>query len=90
MAFLAKISHLDPGPGEKIHFTHQQILELYPCLFLEVFGTWTGDRPQGFTVDIELRLELYQEVIVVTRCRDRFKKRCILVPGSKSKLYFFK
>ena len=80
MAFLAKISHLDPGPGQKIHFTHQQILELYPCLFLEVFGTWTGDRPQGFTVDIELKLELDldQEVIVVTRCRNRLKKCFIL------------
>ena len=54
------------------------------------FGTWAWDKPQGFTVDIELKLELEQEVIVVTRCRDRFKKRCILVPGSKSKLYFFK
>jgi len=56
------------------------------------FSTRNGDRPQGFTVDIELKLELDldQEVIVVTRCRDRFKMRCILVPGSKSKLYFFK
>ena len=54
------------------------------------FSTWTGDRPQGFTVDKELKLELEQEVIVVTRCHDQFKKRCILVPGSKSKLYFLK
>ena len=60
------------------------------------FGTWTGDRPQGFTVDIELKLKLKleleldldQEVIVVSRCRNRFKKRCILVPGSKSNCIF--
>ena len=63
---------LVPGPGPKF------------------FGTWTGDRPPGFTVDIELKLKLELEldlkkvVIVVTRCRDRFKKRCLLVPGSKS------
>ena len=51
------------------------------------------DRLQGFTVYIELKLELElhleQVVIVVTRCRDRFKKR-LLVPGSISKFYFFK
>ena len=60
------------------------------------FGTWTGDRPQGFTVDIELKLKLKleleldldQEVIVVTRCHNRFKKRFILVPGSKSNCIF--
>ena len=55
------------------------------------FGTWTGDRPQGFTVDIELKLklELDQEVIVVTRCRDRFKKALSSGAGFKIQILFF-
>ena len=33
-------------------------------------------------------LKITQIVTDRTRCRNRFKKRCLLVPGSKSKLYF--
>ena len=49
------------------------------------------DRPHGFMVDVKkLELDLEQVVIVVTSRIYRFKKRCLLVPGSKSKLNFFK
>ena len=54
------------------------------------FSTWTGDRPQGFTVDIELKLELDldQEVIVVTRCRNRLKK-CFILVRVQNQIVFF-
>ena len=43
------------------------------------FGTWTGDRPQGFTEDIELKLkfELEKEVIVVTRFLYRVQNQIV-------------
>ena len=45
MAFLVKISHLDPGSDEKIHFTHQNILELYPCLYAVQVQSFLGPGP---------------------------------------------
>ena len=37
---------------------------------------------------LELELVLEQVVVDVNRCSDRFKKRFLLVPGSKSKFNF--
>ena len=46
VAFLAKFSHLDPDPGEKIYFTHQKILELYPCLYPVQVQSFFGLGPK--------------------------------------------
>jgi len=47
-----------------------------------------ADRSHGFTVDIELELDLEQVVIVVTSRIDRFKKRIFRL-NQKYTPYFF-
>jgi hypothetical protein len=45
MAFSAKISHLNPDPGEKINFTRQKILKLYQYLYPVQVPSFLGPGP---------------------------------------------
>ena len=51
---------INPGPGGKIRFTHQKILELYSCLY-----PVPGPKPQEFTVTyIYQHINSFQEAMI--------------------------